>query len=176
MNKKSIDQNLCALTKFCLDKIGRFAKTELYFAWKFFKYRTKFNFFSPINSLTPKSLKALRGMCWDLFFLRHQETITSAVPTDGFSVPFMSSLDNKFVELTKACPIRCTLMDLEYDKMHTLYEDEFEFAEDLNAALSDSLKSEITNPIAAKLRAQRPLTTETTIDQEIETLSAELAC
>jgi len=174
-NKKAIDQNLCEITRYCLDVVGRFAKLELFFAWKFFKYRTKYNFFSPMNAANSKSLKGIRGMSWDLFLLRFQETITSMTPNGGFSIPFMSSFDNKFVELTKACPIRCTLLDLSYSRMHTLYEDDLEFMEDLGRALPQSMIKELGDPHLARQRMQCAPFTEELADGELEKLSKKLA-
>ncbi len=175
-DKSAIDQNLCEITRFCLGTIGSFAKLELFFAWKFFKYRTKFNFFSPMNAANSKSLKGIRGMSWDLFFLRFQETITSITPSGGFNIPFMSSFDNKFVELTKACPIRCTLLDLSYSRMHTLYEDDLEFMEDLQRALPQSIQNEINDPNLALWRQQHKPFTEKLADKEIKGISEKLAC
>ena len=173
-NKKAIDQNLCEITRYCLDVVGRFAKLELFFAWKFFKYRTKYNFFSPMNATTPKSLKGIKGMSWDLFFLRFQETITSMTSSGGFSVPFMSSFDNKFVELTKACPIRCTLLDLSHYRMHTLYDDDFEFMEDLGRSLPQSMIKEISDPHIARQRMLCTSFTEELADGEIGKISKKL--
>jgi len=133
-------ENLNKLIRFCLAKIGKFPKIELYFAWKYLKYGKNFNFFSSIMQPNAKTIKSAKSMSWDLYSLRLQETLSTGKSRGNFFIPFFSSYDKKFFELSKACPVRSMVIDDEYEMVNTIFEDEIEFQKDL----SDSMDSEIT--------------------------------
>src|SRR5450830_928337 len=126
-NTNSLKDNLKILIAFSLNTLGAFAKTEIYFAWKFLKYGKDFKFFESISQLNKKSLHKIRGMAWDLFAIRYQETLASHSKNSDFFIPFFASFDNKFVEFAKACPIRALIVDDQDKRVMTIYLDEHEF-------------------------------------------------
>ena len=114
----------------------RFAKKEIYFAWKLFKYGEKFRFFNPIASPSDKTLSKARGISWDLLSIEYQSSLAYSVPRDDkFFVPFFASFDNRFVELREACPISCMLFDDLNLEAHTYFNDELEFNQDISNAI-----------------------------------------
>ncbi|MCB4362914.1 hypothetical protein KIH07_04170 [Hydrogenophaga taeniospiralis] len=77
-------RNLSTLIKFSLDHLGRFAKLELYFAWKLLKHGEDLRFFAPICQPSEGALSKLSGMSWDLYSIRHQETMASCARKGAF--------------------------------------------------------------------------------------------
>lgn len=142
----SLFDQLGKLISFTLDTLGKFAKTEIYFAWKFLKHGSDFRFFNPISQLGKKSIKNIRGMSWDLFAIRYQETLASKSYTGDFYVPFFASFDNKFVELAKACPIRCVLIDDRDKRVITIHLDEYEYQADINSSITQELQNRLQDP------------------------------
>ncbi len=141
----SLYEVLEALIIFSLESLGSFAKTEIYFAWKLFKYGNKLSFFNSVSQLTEKSVHKIRGMAWDLYAIRYQETLTSKSNLGDFFVPFFASFDNRFIELSQACPIRAVIIDDVEQRALTVFLDEYEFMKDLNIATTDELRSTLNN-------------------------------
>lgn len=171
-NTNSLKDNLKILIEFSLNILGAFAKTEIYFAWKLLKYGKDFKFFESISQLNEKSLHKIRGMAWDLFAIRYQETLASHSKNSDFFIPFFASFDNKFVEFAKACPIRALIVDDQDKRVMTIYLDEHEFMVDVNESLSPELNDKLRDPTEKiKRMSHRPLPQR--LDEEVSQLEAE---
>jgi hypothetical protein len=141
-----LNERLRALIEFSLDTLGAFAKTEIYFAWKLLTHGKNFRFFDPISQISKKSLHKLRGMSWDLFAIRYQETLASKSNIGDFYVPFFASFDNRFVELAKACPIRALIIDDRDKRVMTIHLDEVEFIMDINNSITTQVNNRLQDP------------------------------
>jgi hypothetical protein len=174
--QKDIDQNskLSELVIFSLNKLGKFAKVEIYFFWKFFKTNDNHSFFDPVRQPHNKIIKKAKGMSWDLFFIRLQESLASMKGIGNFYVPFKASFDDKFVELTKACPIRFILHDDKNKNISTVFHDEYEFQKDLNQALALSNSKAFTD---SRIKQKRINSTSNIglINSSIEQLEKQIA-
>jgi len=164
-----LNKQLEIIVEFSLDALGAFAKTEIYFAWKLLKHGKDLRFFDPISQLGKKSLHKIRGMAWDLFAIRYQETLASKSNIGDFYVPFFASFDNRFVELAQACPIRAVLIDDIDKRVMTIHLDEYEFMVDLNQSISAELNQQLQDPDEKIKRMSRKPTAE-----ELESKAAEL--
>lgn len=142
----SLEKQLEILVEYSLDALGAFAKTEIYFAWKFLKYGKDLRFFDPVGRLGKKSIHRIKGMAWDLFAVRYQETLASKSNIGAFYVPFFASFDNRFVELAHACPIRAVLIDDVDKRVMSVHLDEYEFMNDLNQSITGELKRRLQDP------------------------------
>jgi len=160
--------NLSTLINFSLDHLGRFAKLELYFAWKLLKHGEGLRFFSPVCQPSEGALSKLSGMSWDLYSIRHQETMASYSRKGAFFVPFFATLDRRLKELRDACPIRCLLIDDRDQRLNTIFADELEFFTDINAASDSSTEARLRNPRAKIERLSRQVA-----DSDIERLLTE---
>jgi hypothetical protein len=160
--------NLSTLINFSLDHLGRFAKLELYFAWKLFKHGESLRFFAPLCQPSEVALSKLSGMSWDLYSIRHQETMASSSRKGAFFVPFFATLDRRLKELRDAYPIRCLLIDDHGQRLNTIFVDELEFFTDVNAALDTSTEARLRNPHAKMERLSRQVS-----DSDIEKLLSE---
>ena len=168
-----LNERLRALIEFSLDALGAFAKTEIYFAWKLLKYGKNLRFFDPISQISTKSLHKLRGMSWDLFAIRYQETLASKSNIGDFYVPFFASFDNRFVELAKACPIRALIIDDLDKRVITIHLDELEFMKDIEQSITTQLNNRLQDPEEKiKRLSSKPLVES--LDRKVTELEAEL--
>lgn len=142
----SLFDKMNVLMHFVIENIGKFTKSEIYFAWKLLKYGDKFHFFGSVRQVTKKTVSSARGMSWDLFAIRYQETLSSRKKLSEFYVPFFASFDNRFVELAQACPVRCVMLNERDSLLNTVYLDEFEFQRDLTESLNPKDKLELADP------------------------------
>ncbi|MBH8551523.1 hypothetical protein I8751_03845 [Nostocaceae cyanobacterium CENA357] len=141
--------SLKRIVNFCLRKLGKFANKEIYFAWKLFKYGNSLRFFDFVSQPSNKTLSRAKGMSWDLLAIEYQSSLAYNLSKDhNFFVPFFASFDNRFIELTRACPIRCMLFDDIAQRAYTLFDDELEFVLDLNDAIrtDNELLCKFTDP------------------------------
>lgn len=172
----SLRENLNTIVAFSLDVLGAFGKTEIYFAWKLLKYGEKYRFFDPINQVNNKSLPKIKGMAWDLFAIRYQETLAIHSRYCDFYIPFFASFDNRFVEFAKACPIRALILDQKDNRAMTLFLDEKEFMEDIRTAISNDLIARLSNPaekikrIASRLPPHKLILETQILESKIEAL------
>lgn len=146
LNKEDYLGNLEKLIIFCIENIGRFPKLELYFSWKLLKYGEKYRFFGHLMQPTVKAIEKLNGMSWDLYSLRHQETMASMSKNGKFYIPFIASFDRRFKELMSACPIRCMLIDDQYKRLNLMFFDEYEFFQDIKEAIDTETYSKLSDP------------------------------
>ncbi len=154
----SLESKLASLVEFCLFKLDKFPKTELYFAWKLMRYGKKLRFFDPVSQISKKTKSKLKGMSWDIFALRYQETMASKSYTGEFFIPFFASFDNRFVELTQACPIRAVLITEIEKNVITIQLDELEFQTELNNSITSELIFELNDSKKKLTRMQQILT------------------
>jgi hypothetical protein len=138
--------NLSKLVEYSLLHLGKFAKLEIYFGWKLLKYGRDLRFFSPLMRPSEKALSKINGISWDLYSIRHQETMASNSKYGQFHVPFIATFDRRFKELIEACPIRCMLIDDRDERINTIFFDELEFFQDVSASTNLSLHSQLKNP------------------------------
>lgn len=160
----SLEQQLEILVEYSLNALGAFAKTEIYFAWKLLKHGKGLRFFDPVSQLGKKSLHRIKGMAWDLFAVRYQETLASKSNVGDFYVPFFASFDNRFVELAQACPIRAVLIDDVDKRVMAIHLDEYEFMVDLNQSLTTELNRRLQDP-DEKLKRMSEKPTEEELDR-----------
>lgn len=171
--KLNLNEKLSSLVEFSLDALGAFAKTEIYFAWKLLKHGKDLRFFDSISQLGDKSLHRIRGMSWDLFAIRYQETLASKSNIGDFYVPFFASFDNKFVELTKACPIRALIIDDRDKRVITIHLDEVEFMTDISCSITPQLNNQLQDPYEKIRRLSSKLSSEI-LDRREQALETEL--
>lgn len=170
----SLNDKMHELVEFSLETLGKFAKNELYYSWKLLKYGSQLKFFSnPISQLTKKSISKVRGMSWDLFAFRYQETLSSKSDLGEFYVPFFASFDSKFVDLAHACPIRCIVIDSRDKRVTTIHLDEAEFQSDLSLSLEGGLLNKLHNPNEKIKRLNFVISTEF-LDSKINELETDL--
>lgn len=168
-----LGKQLEILVEYSLDILGAFAKTEIYFAWKLLKHGNDLRFFDPVSQLGKKSLHRIKGMAWDLFAVRYQETLASKSNIGDFYVPFFASFDNRFVELAQACPIRAVLIDDVDRRVITIHLDEYEFMVDLNQFITTDLNRRLQDPDEKiKRMSERP--TEEELDKRVTELEQKL--
>lgn len=168
-----IKDKLRLLIEFSLKKLGFFAKTEIYFGWKFLKYNASLNFFDPIRTLGKNSLKKIRGMSWDLFSVRYLEKLIGMNTGADFYIPFFVSFDNRFINLLKVCPIRAVIIDEKIQRGSTGYLDELEFMEDINNSITEELNLELNDPSKKIKRMFKQIDCEI-LEIEISKLEEEL--
>lgn len=149
--------NLSKLIAYSLSHLGKFAKLELYFGWKFLKHGRHLRFFAPIMQPSKIALSKIHGMSWDLYSIRHQETMASNSKHGLFHVPFIATFDRRFKELIEACPIRCMLIDDRDGRINTIFFDELEFFEDVTASASTSLDAQLRSHSAKIERFEKPM-------------------
>jgi len=170
----TLSEKMNELTLFSLNSLGKFAKNELYYCWKMLKYGDKLRFFSdPISQLNKKSLSKIKGMSWDLFAFRYQETLASKANIGEFYVPFFASFDNRFVDLAAACPIRVIIIDDQDKRVITLHLDEAEFQQELNSSLSPETLNTLQDP-KAKIARMNSTVTDKKLDTLISSLEVEI--
>ncbi|MFC3853996.1 hypothetical protein ACFOSD_14550 [Salinispirillum marinum] len=155
--KRNHHENLLKLVAYSVDCLGRFGKMELYFAWKLLKHGDKHRFFGSLLQPSDVAMEKINGMSWDLFSLRHQETMASNSQHGMFYIPFIATFDRRFKELFAACPIRCMLVDDRYKRTNVIFFDELEFFADLNLALDEATKSRLSNTDAKIARLSSSL-------------------
>ena len=165
----NLGKQLEMLVEYSLDALGAFAKTEIYFAWKLLKHGKDLRFFDPISQLGKKSLHRIKGMAWDLFSIRYQETLASKSNIGDFYVPFFASFDNKFVELAQACPIRAVIIDDVDKRVMTIHLDEYDFMVDLNRSITAGLNHRLQDP-DEKIRRMSEKPTEEELDSRADEL------
>lgn len=168
-SRKDVIGNLAQLISFAMERLGKYAKLEIYFAWKLLKYGDDLRFFSPIRQPIKSALVKINGMSWDLYSIRHQETMASYSRKGVFFVPLFATLDRRLIELREACPIRCLLIDDHDKRLNTIFVDELEFSRDLKAALTGSTEVNLLNPHAKVQRLSRQI-----VDSDIEKLLIEV--
>jgi len=170
----TLEEKISSLVNFSLDTLGGFAKEELYFAWKFLKYGESLRFFDPVSQLSNKTINKVKGMSWDLFATRYQETLASMRRDNSkFFVPFFASFDNRFVELTDACPIKCVVIDHMDKRVTIIHLDEQEFQKDINHSISTEVQKKLSNP-EEKLKRMNNRPSSGFLDKEIAKLESEL--
>ncbi|HHQ4542595.1 TPA: hypothetical protein ACSP10_003389, partial [Aeromonas veronii] len=75
-----------------------------------------------------------------------------------FFIPFFASFDNRFVELTQACPIRAVLIDEIEKNVITIQLDELEFQTELNSSITSEQIFELNDTKKKLTRMQQILT------------------
>ena len=139
--KLKIHSKLKLMIEFCLEKLGKFAKKEIYLTWKLFKYNQNLRFFDPVRQPSKKTLSKVKGMSWDFLLIEYQSMLAYNLSQyNRFFVPFLASFDNRFVEFKEACPIQCMLLDDKEKKAYTFFYDELEFNQDIQEAVQSDYK------------------------------------
>ena len=135
---QEVYSKLRAIIKFCLENTGKFAKKEIYLAWKLFKQGTSLRFFNPLSQPSPNILSKAKGMSWDFLSIEYQSTLAYNMSRgNNFFVPFFASFDSRFMEFREACPVKCMLFDDRTQTAHTFFDDELEFNQDISDAVQD---------------------------------------
>lgn len=136
----SIQEQFSELIDFCVLQLGKLAKFELKFAWRFLNQPTRTRFFGPLNGVSKDLTKALKGMAWDMTHLRLLETLSTKTTFDSFYVPFFVSFDEKFSEILKQNQLQMLLVDDRLKRMHTATIDEYPFLQKLDSCMSEKTR------------------------------------
>jgi hypothetical protein len=124
---------LAELAAFSLEVLGKFAKREIYFAWKMLGGDGQdYRFFAPAATPSRKSISNLMGMSWDLTMLRWAEMMSALqrAHADGvpdFFLPFVASADQRFRDMIAACPLKAIVLDRQNKIVNSVFRDEMDF-------------------------------------------------
>jgi len=155
---KSAEELFEELIDFCVINLKKLPKYELKFAIQFLTKPTKTRFFGPLNGVSKKLLKDLRGMAWDMIHFRVMETFATATKEGSFFLPFFVSFDDKFSEIIKHNQISMLMVDDRLERMHSAGIDEYEFNVLLQSCTSTKVKEQMT-PKKSEERRQKNLST-----------------
>ncbi|WP_175760747.1 MULTISPECIES: hypothetical protein [Burkholderia] len=171
-------QALEELVMFSLETLGRFPKTDVYFAWKLLGGAGEVpRFFTPVTQPTSKSLERLRSMSWDLTLFRMAELSSATPRTIGthqadFFIPFVATYDGKFRDLVSACPLRAIVIDYSFKAVNLVFRDEMPFQLDLQAA-SERVMHQLNDPHASARRLHSDLDHEQ-LERAVRTLEQDV--
>lgn len=169
LGKRDYYKSLAEMVEYSVSVLGKLGKTELYFAWKLLKSAHLFDFFTDVAQPTNIALHKINGISWDLYSLRHQETMASFSKEGDFYVPFIASFDLRFKSLIKACPLRCLLIDDRDGRLNLIFLDELDFFKDINQALNPNIRNDLASIKNKLTRLSNPLD-EDKIDSAIADL------
>ncbi|MCM0756130.1 hypothetical protein M7784_12880 [Desulfovibrio aminophilus] len=149
---------LSELINYCITKTGRFLKTEMYFAWKIFKFWKKHKYLQQIVNINSDQkatnrIKMIRRTSWDLFSIRFQEIYSTTNGIGHFFIPFFVSFENKLINFSKKCPVKCLIVDDKTGMANTIFEDDNEFNDDITK-IDKNILQQLTNKknIRARLK------------------------
>lgn len=170
--RKDFNKDLAELVEYSITVLGKFGKLELYSAWKLLKSGHLHDFFIEILQPSEKALKKINGISWDLYSLRHQETMASFSKIGDFYIPLIATFDKRFKSFIKAFPLRCLLIDDRDERLNLIFYDEKEFFNEINNVVSSRLRDELANPKAKVKRLSIPLD-EPSLDDALLSLENE---
>jgi hypothetical protein len=179
--KLDFAEKLRALVQFGVDALGKFSKTGIYPGWKLFGGAGKTpSFFAPAEAPSASTLNTLRGMAWDVTFLRITERLSgvrrSVAGRDAdFFVPFIASYDRKFKALIQACPVAAIVTEPELGITNTVFRDELKFRLALDAAKADQQLGSFGDQFSrlkAELDSERLETAIAGLEQTLDQLCA----
>jgi len=143
--RRDKNEILHELLYFSIQKLGFIPRTELHLIWNSMGANNELPFFGPIMGRSSKMLSQIRGMAWDMTFIRHMERIATKRDKDNFFVPYFVSLDRRLCELIRFSPIKLMLIDDINERAIPIRTDEIEFQESLNECIGMSdIKNEMT--------------------------------
>lgn len=109
--------------------LNKFAKNELYYVWKFINNPSKSVLFQPPLSKQKNTLKHIRKISGDLFFIRYSEQLSKFYSNDVFSIPMYISFDELFFSWLDICPVKFVIFNPNTGAINTCFEDEYSFQE-----------------------------------------------
>jgi hypothetical protein len=124
---------LAELARFSLDSLRKFAKREIYYAWKLMGGDgIDYPFFQPAVNPSKNSLSKLKGISWDLTMLHWAQIMSGAqrISKPGipdFFIPFVASNDKKFREMVAACPLKAIILDRKNKIVNMVFRDELAY-------------------------------------------------
>lgn len=143
---------LTEIVRFSIEIIGKFAKFEIYFAWKLLAEAEDVpEFFLPIIKPSPDSLTIVRSMAWDLAMFRMAELEATMQRQEGAKkadvfIPLVASYDRRFKTLVDACPLKAIVIDPIGKQVNSIFRDELSFQLHVNAAIDNDTLSRLANP------------------------------
>ncbi len=156
----TISGALNELLAFSVQRIGKFAKQEIYFGWKLMGgVGLVPKFFLPIQVPSTNALSHLKGISWDISLLRSLKVHFALQRSVGdkkcdFFVPMLASLDKSFKLLVDACPLKAVVMSDAANSISLIFHDELQFQEALNIAMDSKNRGDLNNPDARYVRQQ----------------------
>ncbi|MDG0836153.1 hypothetical protein [Roseateles saccharophilus] len=99
------------LVDFSIFELGALPLLELTLIWSGITAKPVAPFFGPLISPSDKTLKAARGMAWDMTHLRALQDAARQTVLGSFFIPYFASLDARWRALLRLNPIRVMLVD-----------------------------------------------------------------
>ncbi|KMN48964.1 hypothetical protein VL04_03525 [Chromobacterium violaceum] len=150
---RGMDDGVRCLVDFCLDQFGFMPMKELYFGWKalrgFADTTSVLSIFDEPALRNPNgnSKNRISALAWDLFMFRWCETLMTEKKGNHFLIPVATTLDEGLLAAIQSCPLRALLIHDEAQIVEAIFDDEMDFAECLDRALSDKTKARIQDPV-----------------------------
>ncbi len=151
-NGQGVDDGIRCLVDFCLDNFDLMPLKELYFGWKalsgFADKQSRMPIFDEPALRNPNgdSNDRISALAWDLYMFRHCETLMTEKKGNQFMIPVVTTLDDGLLKAIKSCPLRALVIHDEARKVEAIFDDEMDFANCLDSALSDKTKARINDP------------------------------
>ncbi|WP_138487452.1 hypothetical protein [Stutzerimonas nosocomialis] len=149
----SVDVGVSRLVDFCLDRFGFMPLKELYFGWKALSGLTKAGPTLPIfdepalQSPNGDSINRISALAWDLFMFRWCETLMTEMKGNRFVIPAITTLDAGLLAAIQSCPLKAILIHDEAGLVEAIFEDERDFGECLQRAMSSETLARINDPV-----------------------------
>lgn len=159
--KRDAARILSQLVQFCISELGFLPATELSLIWSGIRGKVVAPFFGPLINPSPKLLKAVRGMAWDMTHLRLMEQTAHLTQYGSFFIPHFVSFDERWRDLLRLNPVRFMVVD--DTKKSALFgrANELDFQQALHECSGDSLLGESSpEKIAARRTAARSITVD----------------
>lgn len=150
--KRSIQQTMRGLLRFCLESFKTIPMKEIYFGWKAIRgihdSAEQLSVFNESALKAPKknSLDRISALAWDLFLFRYCETLMTQMKGNEFFVPAVTTLDAKLLATINACPLRAILMHEDAEYVETIFDDELAFHQCFEASMDDSIRKTYNDP------------------------------
>ncbi|MEZ7275794.1 hypothetical protein [Pseudoalteromonas sp. 68 DY56-GL68] len=144
----TLEVALNKLVDYCLETLGVVPLKELYFSWKVI-IGYSVGYFTPVfdeSSLkAPKkdSIKRIGALSWDLFIFRFAETLLTEEKGNSFYIPSITTLDKGLLDTIASCPVKAMISFPELNYVETIFEDELQFQQCLDSAITPKQKSTI---------------------------------
>lgn len=155
---RNVDDGVRRLVDFCLDQFGFMPMKELYFGWKALRGFADTTSALPIfdepalRNPNGNSKSRISALAWDLFLFRWCETLMTEKKGNHFLIPVATTLDEGLLAAIHSCPLRALLIHDEARMVEAIFDDERDFAECLDRAISDETKVRIHDTVRVAKR------------------------
>ncbi|WP_029921964.1 hypothetical protein [Nevskia soli] len=154
--RRQVSRILHDLLAFGIDRLGAVPATELNLIWSGIRGREVSSFFGPIINPSPKMLKSVRGMAWDMAHVRLMEQVAQVTREGSFFVPYFVSMDERWRNLLRLNPIRLMVLNDMLGSKLCARVHEQEFQELLYNTAGPELRAKLSpEKVAARRSAAR---------------------